>query len=117
MKPHAVGVRGLDLTVTFAPGRTEVTIRGEVDCYSARVLRERLLDLVRAGHYDLVLDLDQVGFLDSTGLGVFVGVLKRVRHHDGSVRLVCTQARILEILRITGLTQVFSVYPHLQAVG
>jgi anti-sigma B factor antagonist len=54
--------------------------------------------------------LDKVGFLDSTGLGVLVGGLKRVRAHDGSLDLVCTQQRILKIFRITGLTEVFGIY-------
>jgi hypothetical protein len=48
--------------------------------------------------------------LDSTGLGVLVGGLKRVRAHDGSLDLVCTQERILKIFRITGLTKVFGIH-------
>jgi len=44
----------------------------------------------------------EVEFLDSAGLGVLVGGLKRVRAHDGSLDLVCTQERILKIFRITG---------------
>ncbi len=54
--------------------------------------------------------MDKVGFLDSTGLGVLVGGLKRVRAHDGSLGLVCTQKRILKIFRITGLAEVFGIY-------
>ena len=52
----------------------------------------------------------QGGFLESTGFGVLVGGLKRVRAHDGSLDLVCTQPRILKILKITGLTEVFGIY-------
>ena len=54
--------------------------------------------------------MEGVEFLDSTGLGVLVGGLKRVRAHDGSLRLVCTQERILKIFRITGLTKVFPIH-------
>jgi anti-sigma B factor antagonist len=54
--------------------------------------------------------LDEVGFLDSTGLGVLIGGLKRVRAHNGSLDLVCTQKRILKIFRIAGLTEVFGIY-------
>ena len=61
-------------------------------------------------NYHLVVNLEKVGFLDSTGLGVLVGGLKRVRAHDGSLDLVCTQQRILKIFRITGLTEVFGIY-------
>ena len=78
--------------------------------YTAPGLRELLIDLVSKGSYQLVVNLDEVGFLDSTGLGVLVGGLRRVRAHDGSLDLVCTQQRILKILKITGLTEVFGIY-------
>jgi anti-sigma B factor antagonist len=54
--------------------------------------------------------MEGVEFLDSTGLGVLVGGLKRVRAHDGWIDLVCTQGRILRIFRITGLNKVFSIH-------
>ena len=87
-----------------------VTVEGEIDISTGARLRELLIDLASAGHYHLIVDLDQVGFLDSTGLGVLVGALKRVRPHDGWLDLVCTQERILNIFRITGLTKVFGIY-------
>ena len=68
------------------------------------------MSLVDDGRYHLVIDMEDVEFLDSTGLGVLVGGLKRVRAHDGSLRLVCTQERILKIFRITGLTKVFPIH-------
>ena len=52
--------------------------------------------------------MEKVEFLDSTGLGVLVGGLKKVRAHDGSLDLVCTQERLLKIFRITGLAKVFA---------
>jgi len=87
-----------------------IDVGGEIDIYTAPRLRELLIDLVGKGNYQLVVNMDKVGFLDSTGLGVLVGGLKRVRAHDGSLELVCTQQRILKIFRITGLTQVFGIH-------
>ena len=87
-----------------------IDVLGEIDMYTAPRLRELLINLVSKGSYQLVVNLDKVGFLDSTGLGVLVGGLKRVRAHDGSLDLVCTQRRILKIFRITGLTEVFGIY-------
>jgi anti-sigma B factor antagonist len=87
-----------------------VTVEGEIDISTGPRLRELLIDLVSTGHYHLIVDLDRVGFLDSTGLGVLVGALKRVRPHDGWLDLVCTQERILNIFRVTGLTKVFGIY-------
>ena len=87
-----------------------IDVQGEIDMYTVPRLRELVIDLVSKGSYRLVVNLDKVGFLDSTGLGVLVGGLRRVRVHDGSLDLVCTQQRILKIFRITGLMEVFGIY-------
>jgi len=62
-----------------------IDVQGEIDIYTAPRLRELLINLVSEGNYQLVVNLDKVGFLDSTGLGVLVGGLRRVRAHDGSL--------------------------------
>jgi anti-sigma B factor antagonist len=105
----------VELTVTSRQEgeRTVISVSGEIDVYTAPSLRERLNELVAAGHYDLVVDLGGVEFLDSTGLGVLVGGLKRVRSHDGTLRLVCAQEKILKVFRITGLTKVFPIHATL----
>jgi len=100
----------LSLSTRTEGDRTVVEVGGEIDVYTAPKLREQLVELVQNGSYHLVVDMEQVEFLDSTGLGVLVGGLKRVRAHDGSLRLVCTQERILKIFRITGLTKVFPIH-------
>ena len=87
-----------------------VNVEGEIDIYTAPRLRELLIDLAGKNNYQLIVNLEKVEFLDSTGLGVLAGGLKRVRAHDGSLDLVCTQERILKIFRITGLTKVFGIY-------
>lgn len=92
------------------PGFTVIAVGGEIDVYTAPKLRERLISLVESESYQLIVDMEAVEFLDSTGLGVLVGGLKRVRAHDGWIDLVCTQSRILRIFRITGLNKVFDIY-------
>jgi anti-sigma B factor antagonist len=82
---------------------TVVTVHGEIDVATSPTLRERLIDLVNDGATRLVLDLEAVDFLDSTGLGTIVSLLKRVRTHGGDLRLVCTEARIRRLFQITGL--------------
>src|ERR1700684_1503578 len=92
------------------PGFTVIEVGGEIDVYTAPKLREKLISLVEAGSYHLIIDMEAVEFLDSTGLGVLVGGLKRVRAHDGWIDLGCTQGSILRIFRITGLSRGFSLH-------
>ena len=102
----------MDLTVTTrdVDGRTIVAVGGEIDVYTAPKLRDTITELVGAGVYDILIDMEQVEFLDSTGLGVLVGGLKKVRAHGGSLELVCNQDRLLKIFRITGLAKVFVIH-------
>jgi len=105
----------LGLDVTESDSATVLTVRGEVDVYTAPKLREKLVELVSQGRHTIVVDLEAVDFLDSTGLGVLVGGLKRVRSHDGDLILVCTHQRILKVFEITGLTKVFTIHDSVDA--
>lgn len=87
-----------------------IVVAGEIDVYTAPQLRDAISDLVAEGIFHIVVDMGGVEFLDSTGLGVLVGGLKRVRAHGGSMRLVCTSERLLKIFRITGLAKVFPIH-------
>ncbi len=100
----------LGLDVQKVDTHAVVDVKGEIDVYTAPKLREKLIELVSDGTYDVVVNLEGVDFLDSTGLGVLVGALERVKAHDGSLSLVCTQDKILKIFKITGLTKVFPIH-------
>jgi anti-sigma B factor antagonist len=86
-------------------------VTGEVDVYTAPLLRERIRELAASGAVHLIADLGQVDFLDSTALGVLVGGLKRLREDGGSLALVIKTPRILRIFQITGLTKAFAAWP------
>ena len=102
----------MDVSVTSRTDgdRTVVDVTGEIDVYTAPLLREELASLIDSEHTDLVVDLTKVGFMDSTGLGVLVGALKKVRTLGGDLRLVIDQEKILKVFRITALTQVFTMH-------
>ncbi len=107
----------MDLTLATREvnDRIVVDVSGEIDVYTAPKLRDKITELVGDGVYDIVIDLEGVEFLDSTGLGVLVGGLKKVRAHDGSLSLVCTQDRLLKIFQITGLSKVFAIHETAEA--
>jgi len=105
----------LTLVTNAADAATIVAVDGEIDVYTAPKLREKISELVAGGTYHLIIDMTAVEFLDSTGLGVLVGGLKKVRAHDGSLVLVCNQERLLKIFRITGLAKVFPIHDTVEA--
>ena len=92
-----------------------VEVGGEVDVATAPRLRKQLIALVNDQRYHLVVSLEAVDFIDSTGLGVLISGLKRVRTHGGRFSLVCTEPRILKVFEITGLLAVFNVCETIEA--
>jgi anti-sigma B factor antagonist len=84
------------------PGYVVVTIAGEVDIATVARLRERLSDLA-AGGLPLVADLDQVSFIDATGLGALAGAARAATEHGSSLHLVCARQQTRRLFRVTGL--------------
>jgi anti-sigma B factor antagonist len=83
-----------------------VTVDGDVDVYSATVLREQPAALSEAGHHRIALNLSAMTFCDSTGLGVLIGAVKCARDHGGGLALYGAPEHMLRVLRITGLVKV-----------
>ena len=86
-------------------------LEGEVDVYTAPLLRQEIMDQVDNGTNHLLVNLEKVEYLDSTGLGILIGGVKRAKEKGGSLKLVGPSARITRIFEITGLNKIFDVYP------
>jgi anti-sigma B factor antagonist len=99
----------LELSESAADGCAVLAVGGEVDVYSSPAFRARMLELLDADP-QLVVDLSGLAFIDSTGLGVLVAARNRALENGGAVAFVCTQDRVLKLLRITGLDSVFDVH-------
>jgi anti-sigma B factor antagonist len=100
----------LDLQTSERGDHAILSLRGEIDVYTAPLLRQAILDLIEQNKLNVVIDMLEVDFLDSTGLGVLVEGLKRVRTRDGSFSIVATQDKILKIFDITGLNKAFPIH-------
>jgi anti-anti-sigma factor len=87
-----------------------ITIAGEVDMATVPELREALLDQIDTGERGLVLDVSEVPFLDSTGLGVLMEVHRRLREVNGQVALVGARSALIRLLTITNLSRALPVY-------
>ncbi|HEY3280952.1 MAG TPA: STAS domain-containing protein [Armatimonadota bacterium] len=92
-----------------------VVLSGELDTYSCPNLRQSVGDLVDQGHLKIVLNLKDVEYVDSAGLGTLVGNLKRVTEKGGQLKLVNCNAQIQKVFNITGLVRIFEQYDSEEA--
>jgi anti-sigma B factor antagonist len=98
-----------EVTASGQPGPAVLAARGEIDVASAPEFHEALSGLVAEGPALLVVDLSEVSFIDSTGLGVLVSAEKQTRADSHELRLVVTHPQITRLLELTGLDEVFTV--------
>jgi anti-sigma B factor antagonist len=85
-------------------------VEGEIDLSTAPTLRNRIDQLVHDGARRLVVNLERVGFMDSSGLSALVSSMKRMQEADGELALVCAQDSILKVFTVTGLDRVFAIH-------
>ncbi len=90
-------------------------LRGSLDFETAPSLRAAMLEAADQGKHDIVVDLSQLEFLDSSGLGALIGAHKRALEHAGRLRLIISAGPIARLLTITGLMNVLAVYPSIEA--
>ncbi len=104
----------VDAAASTATRWEVVALVGEMDLASAPDVRARLNSYVDASPVWLVLDVADVEFVDSTGLGVLVGALRRVRGSGGDVRIAAARPAMQRVLSVTGLDQVFRLFPTVE---
>lgn len=85
----------------------QVNIAGEVDIHSSGNLKDVLNTLLNDKEADIHLNCQDLAYIDSTGLGVLIGVLKRVKKNENNIVIVNPKANISKLLNITGLDKIF----------
>jgi anti-sigma B factor antagonist len=103
----------LNLTVDTRSPSSEVcvvTLEGEIDVYTSIQLKQDIATILAEGQKYVVLNVSKVEYLDSTGLGVLIGTLKRLRETGGNLVIVGPAPRITRIFEITGLYKIFAIY-------
>src|SRR5436309_15517705 len=96
-------------TRTPQEGVAVIALEGEVDVYTSPRLKQEMVDLLNRGLANLVADVNGVKYLDSTGLRVLIGGLKRVRERDGGLRLIWDNMRMLRSFEFTRLTNIYDI--------
>lgn len=84
-------------------------IKGEIDAYTAPKLKETLIPYGDRKGICLSVDLSSVSYMDSTGLGVFVGLFKSIRVNGGKLELSGLSQRLKRLFDITGLTNIMDI--------
>lgn len=102
---------GLDVILVERDGRPHLRVVGEVDSYTAPLLRRHLEDVVGRGDRRIVVDLVETTLIDSTGLGAVVSTAARLRELGGELVVVCPPGFLQEVLSITGVDQLVTVVP------
>ena len=92
---------------------TIVAVEGELDLARAPSLKWALIDALEAGRNHLVVDLSATTFMDSTGLGVLVGV-NRSLTTEARLAIVCPRASLLKIFELSGTDGAFAIFPTLE---
>jgi anti-sigma B factor antagonist len=87
-----------------------VSPRGEIDLATQTKLRAALEELITAGRADIVVDLAETTFLDSTGLGALISARRRTYASKGSFAIICANPKMRELFSITRLDLVFRVH-------
>lgn len=87
----------------------EVHLGGEIDIYNAPELKQHLNELIQKVQGNILIDCRDLNYVDSTGLGVLISVLKKVKEYDGDIKIKNLKPYIHKIFTITGLDKIFSV--------
>jgi anti-sigma B factor antagonist len=106
----------MQISQTSNPDRHVITVSGEVDLASSPQLDDAIISALDSGAKAVAIDLTDVSFMDSSGLGVIVRGLKRCREAEIDLDLVITNERVLKVFGITGLDQVIPIHSSISDI-
>ncbi|MGL4797268.1 MAG: STAS domain-containing protein [Paraclostridium sp.] len=86
-----------------------VNINGELDVAEADRVKEHLNNLVEENPVDIKIDFTNLEYIDSTGLGALIGVLKRLKINEKDIYILNARRNVKKIFDITGLDKIFKV--------
>ena len=106
----------MQIATTPGSDRYVITVSGEVDLATSPELDTAIIAAIESGTSSVAIDLIDVSFMDSSGLGVIVRGLKRCREEDKDLDLVITNERVLKVFGITGLDQVIPIHDSIEDI-
>ena len=99
----------LDIQLNDEGNVLTVKVDGDIDVNSVRQLRKSLEESIEKDKPSITLDCKKLNYIDSTGLGVLVSLLKQVQQYEGSIRIIALKPYLNKIFEVTGLTNIFDI--------
>lgn len=101
----------LDLDTRVSDDRVHIAVRGEIDLYTSPELRSAILKAVETADGEVVVELAEVKYMDSSGVATLVEGLRSAHQHDKIFRLVAPSPQVMKVLELTRLDSVFEIEP------
>ena len=97
----------IEVTELREPGDARIALVGDLDEAGGKIARRQLAGTIQSGQINLMIDLDRVGILESSGLAALIATLRLARNRGGDVRVQATTPHIRRVMELTGLSRVF----------
>lgn len=92
-----------------------ILIKGEIDHHTTKELRRQTESaLSQMGGRNIIFGFEEVSFMDSSGIGMLIGRYKDLRAVDGRIAILCANEKVIEMIRLSGLTTIFPVFNTLE---
>lgn len=102
----------LEVSISRTGNIPIVALSGDIDTYTCAKLREAIVDLINEGDLRVVINMSNVNYIDSSGLGTLVGGLRRVNEKNGELAISSATPQLLKVFNITGLSRVFDIFEN-----
>lgn len=99
----------LEIKLTENEEQSILNVSGEIDAYTAPQLKESFASIIEKENKEIIVDLEKVTYMDSTGLGVFIGALKSAKEKNSQLKLINIQDRVYRLFQITGLDDIMDL--------
>jgi anti-sigma B factor antagonist len=105
----------LDISVKKDQGSSQLRIVGEVDMYSSPQVRRALLELIKQKQSPIIIDLNEVGYMDSSGVATLIEGLQMCAEYNGTLLIVGLRDNVREVFELTRLDKIFKIYQNIEA--
>lgn len=85
-------------------------IQGEIDLYNAPEIKDTMQKLIEAQKYSIIINLEKVSYIDSSGIGALISGLSNLKKYQGSLKIINVYASVKKVFELTKLTSFFEIY-------